>query len=228
MGLVAALGVSWAGLVLGSNGQLGSLAPYYDENENGTVPQRLSGEAARGLLVYRDLGCASCHTQQVRRPDFGSDKAQGWGDRQSVARDYIYQAFPQLGTSRSGPDLANLSGRKPKAPTQDELYELLYKGHGGMPAYRFLFEKRKITGEISDSALNFSAKTGHEVVPSHRAEALVAYLLRGLTTSYDYPEARPVPAAKTEGAVRNELGKPSRSPHRPSRLQPDESLRRQA
>ena len=39
------------------------------------------GIAARGQLVYADLGCAQCHTQQVRRPDFGSDQERGWGER---------------------------------------------------------------------------------------------------------------------------------------------------
>ena len=32
-GLFAALGISWAGIVIGSNAQLGSLAPFYDDSE---------------------------------------------------------------------------------------------------------------------------------------------------------------------------------------------------
>ena len=65
-------------------------------------------------MVYRDLGCVACHTQQVRRPSFGNDQAQGWGERQSVARDYIHQSYPQLGAARIGQDLTNLAGRKPR------------------------------------------------------------------------------------------------------------------
>jgi cytochrome c oxidase cbb3-type subunit 2 len=151
--------------------------------------------------VYRDLNCASCHTQQVRRPDFGSDQDRGWGERQSVARDYIYQPWPQLGQSRMGPDLTNLQSRKPTAPDTEDLMELLYTGQGTMPAYRFLFQSRRIVGQVSGNALALTGllrpPPGWEVVPTPRAEALVAYLL-SLNTTYDYPEAKPAPAA-TEG-----------------------------
>ena len=51
---------------------------------------------------------------RCRRPDYGSDQARGWGERQSVARDYIHQARPQLGDSRLGPDLTNYGARVPK------------------------------------------------------------------------------------------------------------------
>jgi cytochrome c oxidase cbb3-type subunit 2 len=199
LGLFFALTLAWAGIVLGSHAQLGQLAPYFDENEGKAFPERLPGIAARGQLVYQDLGCAACHTQQVRRPDFGSDKARGWGDRQSVARDYVSQPHVQLGESRIGPDLANF-GARPLAVDAARLTQYLYSQHGGMPAYCFLFETRKITGERSASALNVPVSAGMEVVPTHRAEALVAYL-QSLNNVYEYPEARPVVAAaeKKEG-----------------------------
>ena len=155
LGLVAALGISWGGIVLGSNAQLGALAPFYDDSQTNAFPQRMPGAAAQGQLVYRGLGCAECHTQQVRRPGFGSDKDRGWGDRQSVARDYIYQPAPQLGLSRTGPDLANLADRKPTAPDASDLLKLLYAGANGMPSYRFLFETRAVGvgGQPSEKAL---------------------------------------------------------------------------
>lgn len=197
LGLIAALGFSWAGIVLGSNAQMGALAPFYDDGEGQAFPAQIPGIAARGQYVYRDLNCASCHTQQVRRPDFGSDQARGWGDRQSVARDYIYQPWVQLGQSRIGPDLTNLAGRKPSAPDADDLMEMLYAGQGGMPSYRFLFQNRKIVGQPSDHALALTGALkpapGREIVPTRRAEALVAYLL-SLNTVYDYPEAKPAAA----------------------------------
>jgi len=197
LGLFAALGFAWAGIVLGANAQLSALAPYYDAGDSLAYPQGLPGIAARGQLVYRDLECAACHTQQVRRPGFGADTARGWGERQSVARDYIFQPAVQLGEFRIGPDLANLAGRKPTAPDASDLYQLLYTGHGGMPAYAFLFEQRQITGEASDLALpltgRFRPAAGLEIVPSRRAQALVAYLL-SLNSAYDYPEAAPAAA----------------------------------
>ncbi|MFI5380250.1 MAG: cbb3-type cytochrome c oxidase subunit II [Tepidisphaerales bacterium] len=200
-GLFVALVLSWAGLALGTQAQLGNLAPHYDDLEGAAYPQRISGLAGQGQLVYRDLGCASCHTQQVRRPEFGSDKERGWGDRQSVARDYVYQTAPMLGSSRIGPDLANFGARAEKNnQSAAALLASLYNGAKGMPSYRFLFEVRKIVGQRANNALAGGAPAGYELVPTGRAEALVAYLL-SLKQPYEFPEARPfVPASSQEGA----------------------------
>lgn len=201
LGLFVALIISFAGIVLGSHGQLGQLAPYFDDTEGQSFPQRTAGVAARGQAVYADLGCAACHTQQVRRPDYGSDKARGWGERQSVARDFIHQARPQIGASRLGPDLTNLAARKP-APTAAGLYHVLYLGAETHPSYRFLFDERKVVGEPSNLALQLkgaaAAQAGYEIVPTERAQVLVAYLL-SLSNAYDYPESRPVEPAKKQG-----------------------------
>lgn len=190
LGLFAALALSWAGIVLGSNAQLGSLKPHFDENENKAFPERASGLAARGQWVYADLGCAACHTQQPRRPDFGADQARGWGERQSYARDYIYQSRPQLGQMRIGPDLANLATRKPPYDA-DDLMTLLYAGTPLHPPYKFLFDDKVIVGQRSDRALKLGSKfappAGREIVPTERAQTLVAYLL-SLNNSYAYPE----------------------------------------
>ncbi len=201
-GLFAAMTLSWAGIVAGSKIQLGGLAPYYDEGQGQAFPEPMPGQAIRGDRVYRSLNCAACHTQQVRRPDLGTDQARGWGDRQSVARDYIYQSYVQLGQSRAGPDLANVGNRKPPYDAAD-LLNLLYSGQGAMPSYRFLFRERKIVGQVSSQALQLvgplTPPNGYEVVPTPQAQALAAYLL-SLNATYDYPEARPAPAGK--GATR--------------------------
>ena len=201
-GLFAALAIAWAGIVLGSHAQLGALAPYFDEGESQVYPLRASGVAARGQLVYADLGCAACHTQQARRPDYGSDKARGWAERQSVARDYIFQARPQLGAMRLGPDLTNFGARKP-APTADAVMKLLYGGSPSHPSYSFLFDEREVTGQRSANALGVTAPAGREIVPTERAQSLVAYLL-SLNNSYAYPEARPYEAPKAETAKKDE------------------------
>ncbi len=197
LGLFVALTLSWAGTVLFADHQLGALAPYIDDSDpvNPSYPPQQPGIAARGQLVYADLGCASCHTQAVRRPDFGSDQARGWGDRQSVARDYIYQTRVQLGAERLGPDLTNLAGRKPSALDASNLMKLLYAGQGAMPAYKFLFDERAIVGEPADSRLmlvgRLAPAAGREIVPTERARSLVAFLL-SLNNTFEYPEARPV------------------------------------
>lgn len=199
VGLFAALAFSWAGVVLWPNYQLGRLAPLFDETEGKAFPQRTPGVGAQGRLVYEDLGCAVCHTQQVRRPGYGADKERGWGDHQSVARDYVYDTRVQLGESRIGPDLANVGGRKAPFDAED-LYKLLYAGAGSMPSYKFLFEQRAIGDrQPSDYALALQGKlappAGVEVLPTPRARALVAYLL-SQNHAYEYPEARPVEPAK--------------------------------
>jgi cbb3-type cytochrome oxidase cytochrome c subunit len=52
-----------------------------------------------------------------------------------------------------------------------------------MPAFRFLYEKRRIAGEVAADALNFDWSTqdapppGWEIVPTYEAKCLVAYLM---------------------------------------------------
>jgi len=50
-----------------------------------------------------------------------------------------------------------------------------------MPSFRFLYEKRRITGEPAADALKLggsnAAQDGWEVVPTYDAQALVAYLM---------------------------------------------------
>jgi cytochrome c oxidase cbb3-type subunit 2 len=207
IGLFGAMTLSWGGIML-ANHQLGTLAPHFDENEAKAFPERVSGLAARGQLVYADLGCAACHTQQVRRPDFGTDQARGWGERQSFARDYIHQTHVMLGESRVGPDLANLASRKP-APDAEDLNNLLYNGRpldlqskNQHPTYKFLFETREIVGQRAATALKVPGlPSGKQVVPTERAQTLVAYLL-SLNNSYEYPAetaANTVKAPAKEG-----------------------------
>jgi cbb3-type cytochrome oxidase cytochrome c subunit len=81
-----------------------------------------------------------------------------------------------------------------------------------MPAYRFLYEKRRIAGERSAEALQLSASDappqGWEVVPTYDAKCVVAYLM-GLNQSHPLKEVRsvggapaaaPSPAPAAQGA----------------------------
>ena len=204
-GAFATLALSWAGVVLTANNHLGSLTQYKDPVEDTLFPAPLTGIANQGRLVYQDLGCVSCHTQQVRRAGFGSDIDRKWGTRQSVARDYIREKTVLIGSSRFGPDLRNVGVRIPDA---DYFYKLLSTPEAnfagaplahGMPAYSFLFEVRP-TGTVQSShqAIKVTAD-GQEIVPTARAQALVAYLL-SLKDTYEYPEAKPfVETEKKEG-----------------------------
>lgn len=182
--LLAALTFSWAGLPLASHRQLSGVAPYYDVNEAKAFPEPMTGIAARGQLVYQDLGCASCHTQQVRRADLGNDIDRKWGVRQSWARDYIYQSRVQLGSVRVGPDLANVGSRLKSA---SDVYQLLYKGTAVMPAFPFLFEESPVGAQTA--AIAIAQSDARQVVPTRRAMDLAAYLL-SLNSPHSYgPEA---------------------------------------
>lgn len=219
LGVFFALAFSWTGIVLTNQVAYGNLTPVYDEQEAKVFPEATPGIAERGKLVYQDLGCVYCHTQQVRRPGFGTDIERGWGERQSVARDYIREQRVLLGTMRTGPDLRNIGARQADPSWHLlHLYDPQITSRGSIMApFRFLFEMRKIVGQPSPDALNLPATysdgtplpadslppAGYEVVPTERAKSLVAYLINRKDT-YAYPETFNVvpdekPAESTSG-----------------------------
>jgi cbb3-type cytochrome oxidase cytochrome c subunit len=73
-----------------------------------------------------------------------------------------------------------------------------------MPAYRFLYEKRRIAGERSAEALQLSASdappAGWEIVPTYDAKCVVAYLM-GLNQSHPLKDVRSVGGAPATGAA---------------------------
>jgi cbb3-type cytochrome oxidase cytochrome c subunit len=110
----------------------------------------------------------------------GADIARGWGQRRTVAEDFLFDTPVMLGSQRVGPDLANVGSRLP-----DPNWHLrhLYSPRAEMkdstmPPYRFLFEKRLIQRAASTEALKgVSTEPGYEVVPTEDATALAAYLV---------------------------------------------------
>lgn len=198
LGIFLALAFSWTGIVLTNHLALEKIGTYVDVDTGTAFPQAVPGLARQGKLVYQELGCLYCHSQQVRRPGFGTDDLRGWGERQSVPRDYVQQERLLLGTMRTGPDLMNVGARPLNADWHyKHLLDPQLTSPGSiMPPFRFLFETRKIIGQPSPKAIQglppiYAAPAGFEVVPTHRAEALVAYLL-SLKHEFDYPESIPV------------------------------------
>ncbi|MEI8291632.1 MAG: cbb3-type cytochrome c oxidase subunit II [Verrucomicrobiota bacterium] len=133
----------------------------------------------------------------------GADIARGWGVRQSVAVDYLYDQPVQLGSLRAGPDLANIGVRAPDANWQlTHLYApKAVVPDSTMPSFKFLFEVRKVGAAPSPDALNlpkeFAAAAGFEIVPKPEAKQLAAYLLslKANVPLYEAPFT-PVTAAK--------------------------------
>ncbi|MGK0238821.1 MAG: cytochrome c oxidase cbb3-type subunit 2 [Candidatus Pelagisphaera sp.] len=193
LGVFIILSLTWALVINKPIQETGHLSPVFDVEQGGRLPSSAKGGAAQGKLVYQEFGCVACHTQQIRVSS-GFDLQRGWGDRQSVARDYIDQTPVLIGNTRLGPDLSNVGKRR-----SDTEWHLLHfynpqitsKG-SNMPGMPFLFETREIVGELTNRALKLPAEyavgDGYEVVPSRKAEALVAYM-KSLKVTYDLKEA---------------------------------------
>lgn len=232
-GIFFTIAFSWTGVVLTTHLQLRELKPvstalvnaegdeiagvrYVDAQGNVQVgftnpnelqwPRIPAGMADRGKETYESLGCVYCHSQQVRRKGFGNDWERGWGDRQSVPRDYIRQKRVLLGTMRTGPDLMNVGQRIPTADWHHlHLYNPRITSEGSiMPSFTFLYEEReigpdgpspyslKIPEVLPDGKATpefYFPREGYEIVPTERANELVAYLL-SLRLDYELPEAK--------------------------------------
>ncbi len=131
----------------------------------------------------------------------GVDISRGWGLRQSVAEDFLYDNPVQLGSLRVGPDLADVGRRLPDANWQLlHLYAPQTVTGSLMPPFRYLFDVKKIGDRRSPDALNlpkqFAPADGYEVVPKPEAKQLVAYLLslHADVPLYDAPFTPAAPA----------------------------------
>ncbi len=104
--------------------QLGRLQVDVDETTHDQTPAAFNGMAEQGRVLYATNGCVYCHSQQVHSRAESADIDRGWGERRTVARDYLRDRAPYLGNSRLGGDLANVGTRRDKA---DWLYEHMYE-----------------------------------------------------------------------------------------------------
>jgi len=131
---------------------------------------------AEGRDVYVANGCSYCHTQQVR--PLPQDKIFG---RPSAPGDFAYQTPELLGSERTGPDLTNVAVREPSTVWQ---YIHLYNPRAVvpesiMPAFDWMFRvvDQAPEGTTPVPLPKAYAPARGVVVPDHRAEALIAYLL---------------------------------------------------
>ena len=135
----------------------------------------LTALQAEGRDVYVANGCSYCHTQQVRPLD--EDKVFG---RPSAAGDFKYQTPELLGSERTGPDLTNIGMRQPSSVWQ---YIHLYNPRAVvpesiMPSFNWLFDvvDQSPAGLAPVPLPKAYAPASGVVVPTHEAEALIAYL----------------------------------------------------
>jgi cytochrome c oxidase cbb3-type subunit II len=135
----------------------------------------LTALQSEGRDVYVANGCSYCHTQQVRPLD--EDKVFG---RPSAPGDFKYQTPELLGSERTGPDLTNIGVRQPSSVWQ---YIHLYNPRAVvpesiMPSFEWMFE---VIDQAPPDATPVPLPTRYApargvVVPTHKAEALIAYL----------------------------------------------------
>src|SRR5438477_280229 len=154
-----ALSMSWFGFVLTPQVQLGRAGQETNSVVRGELyPVGRPGLARQGLEVYRANGCAYCHSQQVQQ--------------EGTLVDVVLA------------DLANVGVRLPDANwhLKHLFAPQVVITNSPMPAYRFLFEVKKIGKESSPDALRdlpkeLAPREGYEIVPKPEAKALAGYLL---------------------------------------------------
>ena len=144
-----------------------------------TILEKQSVTAAQ--TAAKDFETAGARAEVVVIPT-GADIARKWGQRRTVAQDYLHDYPVLLGSQRIGPDLANIGSRatnavwhfnhlwEPKSVATDSM----------MPRYKFLFDQRKLKkgrAKSADALVLDGTPPGEEVVPRPEAKALVAYLM---------------------------------------------------
>jgi cytochrome c oxidase cbb3-type subunit II len=212
-GIFGTFAVSCVALILVPQVQIGGIKEHENPDEGTRYPVINSRP---GREVYIREGCYYCHTQQIRDPQNGSDIGRGWGTRRTVARDYIFETPPLLGSNRLGPDLTNVGNKSwrnepaddfvVKPPKRDRAWHLLHLynprlhiAESVMPPYRYLFKEVKRGAQAAENALPIAAsEAGYEIVPTAEALQLVDYLL-SLDRTTPLPEAggsKPAAAAE--------------------------------
>jgi cytochrome c oxidase cbb3-type subunit 2 len=180
----------------------------------------LTALQAEGRAIYVANGCSYCHTQQVR--PLQQDKVFG---RPSAPGDFAYQTPELLGSERTGPDLTNVGERQPSVVWQ---YIHLYNPRAVvpqsiMPAFDWMFQvvESAPPGMAPVALPKPYAPTRGVVVPTHDAQALIAYLLAlkqpafpgaadssiaasSGTDSVNAPASATAPAPASDGAAKGQ------------------------
>ncbi|MGC8743464.1 MAG: cbb3-type cytochrome c oxidase subunit II [Verrucomicrobiia bacterium] len=164
-----------------------------------TYPSPRPGSALLGMDNYRSLGCYYCHTRMVKPYEFGSDYERGWGNRRSVARDYIGETSLLCGSIRLGADLMNIGSRNPEKyavrwnfSTTNRTTQLIEKRARNllilynprylnpdsiMPSYNYLFDEENAAKNGTQTSIDgmfiFESK---RVIPKNEAKHLADFL----------------------------------------------------
>ena len=89
-----------------------------------------------GRELYKSNGCVYCHSQFTRPNDHSTSKP-------SRAGEYVYDKPHQLGTLRTGPDLANIGFKRGDRWETDHLHDpRKFTPNSIMPAFSYLTDRQ--------------------------------------------------------------------------------------
>lgn len=138
--------------------------------------QPLTPLQEEGRQVFASNGCDYCHTLQVR--PIPEDKVFG---RPSAPGDFAYATPEMLGSERTGPDLTDVGSRRGEVWQYMHLYDPRDVSPDSiMPNFKFLFREVKAVPAGATAVpipAAFAPANGDKVIPTQKAEALVAYLM---------------------------------------------------
>ncbi len=159
-----------------------TIVPKFFIDEGVREPTYLTSfEITEGHRIFVREGCIYCHSKQVRPEGFGADFERGWG-RASLPTDYRNLLPHNLGTMRTGPDLANIGARQ---PSRDWHYLNLYQPRAIneksiMPPFPWLFEVYSERARPGRDGLSLPEQyriPGMKVLPADEARYLATYLI---------------------------------------------------
>jgi cbb3-type cytochrome oxidase cytochrome c subunit len=174
LGVFAALAMSWFGMIVQPQLQLGRATPGTNIVDTAKLyPQARAGVAQHGEQVYRSLGCASCHSQQVRQDGLTLNLILKDAGTNTVAVvEAIHELRPDLPLPEAGrllaklptvlqtglrdPDIVNANAKRLNEAGGKAQVQLVAEGpdiqrgwgRGRSVAADFLFDKPALPGTI--------------------------------------------------------------------------------
>jgi cbb3-type cytochrome oxidase cytochrome c subunit len=106
LGVFASMALSWFGMVVGPQLQLGGAQPVAIEGARYPTPR--AGLAQQGAEVYRSLGCNQCHSQQVRQQgvEFGARLLE-LGETPDAVPDVLFRKLNLASNAEAAKQLTN-------------------------------------------------------------------------------------------------------------------------
>ena len=102
-----ALGLSWGGFVVAPVAQLGTEKQTGVLNSSEIYPEQRPGDATLGLQVYRQCGCAACHTTQLQQNGVVCDVTVTGRGRNPLAVSNLLSALTLTNLTKEDADAAS-------------------------------------------------------------------------------------------------------------------------